>query len=43
MWQAGKCIHIVYESGICSNMIYGTLSTIIYCHFETMRLGADTQ
>lgn len=24
MWQASKGIHIVYESGICSNMIYGT-------------------
>lgn len=23
MWQPSKCIHIVYEMGICSNMIYG--------------------
>lgn len=23
MRQASKCIHIVYEIGICSNMIYG--------------------
>lgn len=25
MWQACKCVHTVYESGICSNMIYGML------------------
>lgn len=23
MWQAGKCIHIVYEIEICGNVIYG--------------------
>lgn len=25
MWQASKCIHIGYESGMCCNMIYGML------------------